>query len=74
VLAVNAAAVHGFAGRLAGLLDQEGAFEEDFAARAAACAFALAPCKQLVVVLGVDVGTNKPAEFAGRLPGAELET
>jgi len=73
VLAVNAAGIHGLAGVLARLLDQEGTFEKDFATRPAACAFAFAPREQFFILFGVDVGTDEPPELAGRLPGAELE-
>jgi hypothetical protein len=74
VLAVNAACVKDSSGFIARLLDQEGTLEKDLATCAAACAFAFAPREQFFVLVGVNVGTDEPADFAGRLPGAELES
>src|SRR5262249_10850594 len=74
ILAVDRAAVMNLAGLRHRILDQKRTLEQDLATCAAACAFTLATAKEQFIFLLVNVGAEKPANLARRLPRAKLES
>ena len=73
ILAVDGTAVD-LAGFLAGVLNQEWAFEQDLVARSASRALALAFREQRLVLFLIEIRANETADLARCLLSAELDS